>query len=122
MRKTGLLAPMFLLSAMWVVAQQVPTSQSQSAGTSNQSTVIEGCLASASGGGYTLPDQAGNGHMLAGASSELSGYLGQQIRVTGTESVSTSTPTSDNPASQSNGAFSVSKIEKISDTCGSAKK
>jgi hypothetical protein len=126
MKKTRLLAAIALLSAMWVVAQQTPTSkpESQESGTkqSQSTTFIEGCLASAPGGGFALTDRAGTAHLLSGASSELSGYLGQQIRVTGKESVSTSTPTSDNSSPQSQGTFNVSKVEKISDTCAAAKK
>ncbi len=125
MRKTCLLTTIVLLSAILVVAQQTPTSQSQTAqpaGAENQATVIEGCLASSSGGGFALTDQGGNSHPLAGASAELSGLVGQQIRVTGTEGASDSQSAASTDGSHSHGIFKVAKIEKVADTCSNAKK
>jgi len=107
-----------------VVAQQTPTSQSQTAqptGAENQATVIEGCLASSSGGGFALTDQGGNSHPLAGASAELSGLVGQQIRVTGTEGASDSQSAASTD-SHSPEMFKVTKIEKVADTCSTSKK
>ena len=119
MRKTCLLTTIVLLSTMLVIAQQTPTSQP--AGAENQATVIEGCLASSSGGGFTLTDQGGNPHKLAGASAELSGLVGQQIRVTGTEGASNSQSAASTD-SHSHEMFKVTKIEKVADTCSTAKK
>jgi hypothetical protein len=122
MKKTGLLAAIALLSAVCVVAQQAPTSQSSQpqATSSDNQAVIEGCLASASGGGFALTDQTGASRLLAGATSDLSSHIGHQVRLTGKEATPPSTPTSDNP-SQSKGAFNVSKVEMISDTCSTKK-
>jgi uncharacterized protein DUF5818 len=128
MRKTGLVAAILVLCAVWAIAQPSPATQSQGSQSqpgSQQQYAIEGCLASGSGGGFTLTDATGGSIQLAGASSELSGLVGKQVRVTGTQG-SDSGPSTASSDKSGHGnqtqTLMVSKVEKIADSCSTSKK
>jgi hypothetical protein len=88
---------------------------------------LEGCLGG-SAGKYTVVDKAGTTYQLqlpAGAdTSKLDAHLGQEIRVTGTMSNATDSTSSAAAAgaaragSAGQPSISVTKIDKIADTCG----
>ena len=78
-----------LLGANLAAAQNYP-SQSKSANTASQTTVV-GCLSS-SAGSYMLTDKKGNSFELTGDTAKLSEHVGHEMKMTGTESAaSTST-------------------------------
>jgi hypothetical protein len=99
-------------------------------------TTITGCLMN-SGGNYMVTDSGGTQYQLAGDTSKLSSHVNQQVQIKGMSSSSGSTgssaPTSTSStatgtqgtASATSGStqtFTVSKVKKISDSCGSASK
>ena len=96
---------------------------------------IEGCLSQASAGnGFTLTDASGIAYNLQGDSSLMSSHVGQEVSVTGQltkTTASSSTMKTDNPDSKSSAStsasdshsvkseksVSVSKLDKIADSC-----
>jgi len=121
MKRISLLATVVLLSATWMVAQS-----------SDSKTSIQGCL-SGSTGSYTLTDQSGKTYQLAGDTSKLTDYVGQEVALTGKESGGSSaaeTPSSPPKSGKPSGSepssseikFNVSQVKKISDTCTTSKK
>jgi hypothetical protein len=116
----------------------MPTGQSQSSssqssniadsGNQNSAAVSEkklkGCLIS-QGGKYVLQDKRGKEVALAG-SAELGSHIGHMVTVRGTfangdANRRTSAPYSAATYSAASGTFMVSKLDPISDTCGSDK-
>jgi hypothetical protein len=118
----------------------MPTVQSQSSSSSSQSSNVadsgnqnpaavsekklKGCLIS-QGGKYVLQDKRGKDVALAG-STELGSHIGHMVTVRGTfanedANRRTSAPYSAATYSAASGTFMVSKLDPISDTCGSDK-
>lgn len=150
MKKTLLLTVILLLSVTWVVAQNstTPTPPSgnnapsdpagpsdqmggqDSQGTSGQGsqgaysqtppntdtsgteTQIEGCL-SGSSGSYMLTDASGQTWQLQGGNAQLSKNVGKSVRISGTASGAAS-------SGSVGQTFSVSKVQKTSNTCSNA--
>jgi Protein of unknown function (DUF5818) len=129
MRKTLLLTLFLLVCAAWVVAQQGAASQAAASGP----TTVEGCLGGAAGN-FTLTDMAGTTYQLqlpSGAdTAKLNQHIGHEVRVTGTMSNPTASDSMNPSASQPGQApggsaarqptISVSKMDKIADTCSNA--
>ena len=116
----------------------MPTAQSQSSssqssnianlGNQNSAAVgekrLKGCLIS-QGGKYVLQDKRGKEVALAG-SAELGSHIGHMVTVRGTfangdENRRTSAPYSAATYSAAGGTFMVSKLDPISDSCGTDK-
>ncbi len=126
MRKT-LLSGLFLtLCATWIWAQQTSGSQSTSSG---NETTVQGCL-NGSGGNYMLSDKSGKTYQLEGDTSKLSAHVGQEVKVTGTESAAPSSASSGSQgqttggsaATESKATFKVSNVEQVSATCSATQK
>jgi hypothetical protein len=90
----------------------------------NQKATVQGCLSQSPEGNFMLADAAGNQFQLKG-SSDLNQFVGQEIRVDGTESaIGSSSPgaMSEAPAGSSElkgsvQQITVNKITKVADTC-----
>jgi len=134
------LLSVFLLCAVWAVAQtdssqtnpspsttspsQSTTSAGQTSPSSGGETTVEGCL-SGSSGNYTLTDKSGMSYQLTGDTAKLSEHVGHEIKVTGTTSSGSTAPSgsSSGTAEQSNSSqqsLQVSSVKHISKTCTSA--
>jgi hypothetical protein len=143
MRKSILVAVTLLCSGLWAVAQ-TSTSPSTSGSTgsdqssassqmgstsgSGSSQSFTGCL-SGSAGSYTLRDKAtGTTYNLSGDDSQLAKHVGEEVRVSGTQSgnsaASASSPSSS--ATSSTGSTSgasggnsltVTSVSKVSSSC-----
>ena len=63
-----------------------PVSQSDQGSSSAKAQTIEGCVSqdTGMGGGYVLTDNSGTKYSLAGDTSKLSSFVGQQVKVKGT--------------------------------------
>lgn len=122
MAKTFLLALTLLVSAAWVSAQsQYPqTGTSQSGTTAAQQTTVKGCL-QGSNGNYTLMADKGTTYQLQGDTSKLSAHVGHEIRVTGTTTSASSSPTS-TQTSGTQQTLTVKSFKHISKSCTSAGK
>ncbi len=106
-----------LLGATWVTAQNYPT-QSKSANTGSQTTVV-GCL-SGSAGSYMLTDKKGDNFELTGDIAKLSEHVGHEIEVTGTESAAsttTSSGASNSTMGQAQKTIDVTSFKHVSKTC-----
>ena len=90
-----------------------------------RATTAQGCLTQSADGNFMLADASGTNFQLRGDSSQLSSYIGNEVRVDGTPvgdsatAGSMSSPTSsDSSASSSTPRqFNVTNIHKISGTC-----
>jgi hypothetical protein len=105
-----------LLGASWAAAQNYP-SQSKSANTTSQTTVV-GCL-SGSAGSYMLTDKKGNSFELTGDTAKLSEHVGHEIKVTGTESAASTSTTSNSTMGQAQKTIDVTSFKHVSKTCQS---
>jgi hypothetical protein len=94
-------------------------------GSMAQKTTVQGCLAQSADGNFILSDKSGNSFQLSGDTSQLSSYVGNEIRVDGTAMNgeagpgSMSSPVASSPAGSSESArqISVTGVRKVSDTC-----
>ena len=90
---------------------------------SSEKQKVEGCL-SGTDGNFTLTDKSGTSYQLQGENSELAKHVGQEVRVEGMASASTSAASSSSEASPSGAssanALTVSKVKKVSDSCPAA--
>lgn len=138
MSKTLMLAAVLLLSAAWLQAQSYPQSSSSStssqtsagqSSTSGNQTTVKGCLQGSSGN-YTLTADSGTTYQLQGDTSKLSDHVGHEVKIKGTTSGSSSSPSSTTGASSSTTAGSsgaqqtltVDSVQHVSKTCKSAGK
>jgi phage tail tape-measure protein len=99
----------------------VSQSADQSTQATNAHTSLEGCLSRGSDGNFLLADSSGNNIQLRGDSSQLSNYIGNQVRIEGTATDSSTTAGS--MSSSGAGAakqIAVSDVHKVSDTCTSS--
>jgi hypothetical protein len=126
-----LLLSVLLLGATWAAAQNYPSqtspsqtspSQTTPAGTGGETTV-QGCL-SGSSGNYMLTDKKGNSFQLTGDTAKLSEHVGHEIKVTGTTSSASASPSGGTDSSKageasdsSQQAIEVSSVKHISKTC-----
>ena len=103
-------------------ATEQQSSQTGQMGTSKSSEKqkVEGCL-SGTDGNFTLTDKSGTTYQLQGENSELAKHVGQEVRVDGMASASSSAASSSSEASPSGAssanALTVSKVKKVSDNC-----
>jgi hypothetical protein len=136
MRKSLLITFLLLVCATWVVAQgqgdptRHPGNAAQPQGAPGPST-IEGCLGG-SAGNFTVTDKGGVTYGLqlpqSADASKLSQHIGEEVRVMGTMS-GTGANTTESAATQAQTdagtagkqpAISVSKMDKIGDTCNNS--
>lgn len=117
MKRILLLSSIFVLSAVWAVAQydnQTSTSQSSSA---SSKTTVEGCL-SGSSGSYTLTDKSGATYQLTGDTAKLDKHVGHTIQVTGSATASSaSTSGSMSESADKQQTFNVTSFKHISGSC-----
>ena len=111
----------FLLLAVALAAAP----QSSTSGTTQASadqTTIQGCVADGSGA-YTLSDRSGVMYFLTGNTSDLSSYVGREVRVTGKHTSIVVMSRNGFYASDANSSnlptFDVSTSTKIADSCKS---
>jgi hypothetical protein len=111
--KITLLAFVFFLSTSWIMAQ---TSANQRA----SEQIVTGCLKQ-SNGEYMLTSREGMTYKLTRDAANLSGYVGQQVRVTGMV-VARSATNRTQEAGGIGGTFEtlrVSSVKHISNICPS---
>lgn len=106
---------LLLLGFSWAAAQNSAPSQKSSTSASSGSHTVEGCL-SGSEGKYTLTDMHGKTYELTGDTAKLTEHVGHEIKVTGTESSGTASPSS---TGQSEMTLDVTSFRHISKTCKS---
>ena len=119
-----------LLGATWAMAQgdqnqtapSDPSATTHSAATPTSSggnMTVQGCL-SGSDGNYTLTDKNGTTYELKGDTAKLSEHVGHEIKVTGSTSSSSMSPSgggTETGASQQ--TLQVSSVKHVSKTCSS---
>ncbi len=125
MKKILLLSFIFLLSAVWAVAQydSQSSASSQSSSDANQTT-IEGCLGG-SNGSYSLTDKSGTTYQLTGDTGKLDQHVGHTIQVTGTATTGSASSTSNSSGSMSEAAegqpsFNVISFKHMASDCSGA--
>jgi len=102
-----------------------PMGQTADQASASSQASIQGCLSRGSDGNFMLADNSGNNFQLRGDTSQLSGFVGNQVRIDGTTSSSggagaMSSPSSTDSSSTSADAtkqLNVSSVHKLSDTC-----
>jgi hypothetical protein len=95
------------------------TDQSSQA-SGSQMTTIQGCLSQSSAGNFMLSESSGNSFQLRGDTSQLSSFIGKEVKVDGTASTGGSNAgamSSSSGSGSSSGQFSVSKVHKVADSC-----
>src|SRR3984893_1517858 len=98
-----LLLLLLLLGASWAAAQNYPSQTSPSQTSTSQTTpsdtgtetTVQGCL-SGSAGNYTLTDKNGNSFQLTGDTAKLSEHVGHEVKVTGSASSASTSPSGGN--------------------------
>jgi hypothetical protein len=90
------------------------TAMSANQGQAASKTSLRGCLTQAADGNYMLAETSGNTIQLAGDTSQLKQFVGQEVRVEGSSSGQAPGAMAA-PGEQQQ--FSVSKVHKISGTC-----
>jgi hypothetical protein len=130
---SGAVALAQTMPTVWEQTGSMPSVQSQSsssqssniANSANQNSAavsekkLKGCLIS-QGGKYVLQDKRGKEVALAG-SAELGSHIGHIVTVRGTFANGDANRRSSATYSAAGGTFTVSKLDPISDTCGSDK-
>lgn len=129
-----LLLSVLLLGSLWAAAQNDPSQTSPSQTSPSQTTptgtgaetTVQGCL-SGSSGNYTLTDKNGNSFQLTGDTAKLSDHVGHEIKVTGTVSPTSASPSdaadSNKPGEASGSSqqgLEVSSVKHVSKTCQSS--
>ena len=122
-----------LLGATWAMAQndqtptspsdQTPTAQSDATPTSSGgSMTVQGCL-SGSDGNYMLTDKSGTMYQLTGDTAKLGEHVGHEVKITGTASGGTMSPSGSGDAGDTAGAskqtLQVSSVKHVSKSCAS---
>src|SRR5260370_27852751 len=112
-----LLLSVLLLGVSWAAAQNNP-SQTTPTGAGSETTV-QGCLGG-SDGNYTLTDKNGTSFQLTGDTAKLSEHVGHEIKVTGTASSASASPsggtasgTMGQPSSTSQQAIQLTSVKHI---------
>src|SRR5260370_3899384 len=116
-----LLLSVLLLGVSWAAAQNNP-SQTTPTGAGSETTV-QGCLGG-SDGNYTLTDKNGTSFQLTGDTAKLSEHVGHEIKVTGTASSASASPsggtaggTMGQPSSTSQQAIQLTSVKHTANTC-----
>jgi hypothetical protein len=132
MRQTFFLS-VLLLGATWAMAQndqtptspsdQTPSAQSDAAPTSaGGNMTVQGCL-SGSDGNYMLTDKNGTMYQLTGDTAKLADHVGHEVKITGTASGGSMSPSGSGEAGDTAGAskqtLQVSSFKHVSKTCTS---
>jgi hypothetical protein len=92
----------------------------------SQTTTVSGCLSQSPDGKFILADDSGNSFQLRGNTSQLSSFLGKQVKVDGIATTNSgsagamSSSTSSTTPSGSSTQFSVSDVHKVADSCASS--
>jgi len=117
-RKMFVLAVLLGTSALWLQAQSGPPGKDSGANASGQQITVKGCLQNAEGV-YTITDRHGRMYRINGDSSQLSGYVGHEVQVTGSSSVKSVDTTQEGAAStEANRTYvQAQNVEEISGTC-----
>jgi hypothetical protein len=116
-----LLLSALLLGVSWAAAQNYP-SESTPTGAGGEKTV-QGCLGG-SDGNYTLTDKNGTSFQLTGETAKLAEHVGHEVKVTGTISSASASPsggTAGGTMGQGSSAsqLQVSSVKHISKSCQS---
>lgn len=133
-----LLLSVLLLGMTWAAAQNYPSQTSPSQTSPSQTTptgagaetTVQGCL-TGSDGNYMLTDKHGNSCQLTGDTAKLSEHVGHEIKVTGTTSSASASPSGGSESSKEGEAkegeasgpsqqLEVSSVKHISKTCQSS--
>jgi hypothetical protein len=123
-------------------SSQTSSQSDQGSSSSGKAQSIEGCVSQDTGmaGGYVLTDNSGTKYTLAGDTSKLSSFVGQEVKVKGsvaaagaasssaTADQSSSSASSTSGAAPAGGASSASaqqqltvqNVKKVADTCSNA--
>jgi len=120
---------------------QSSSQSEQGSSSSGKAQSIEGCVSqdTGMGGGFVLTDNSGMKYSLAGDTSKLSSFVGQQVKVkgsvaAGSASSSSTADQSSSSASSTSGAapaggassasaqqqLTVQNVKKVADTCSNA--
>jgi hypothetical protein len=128
--KQILFLSVLLLGATWAMAQSdqpqaspsdsTATTQSDATPTSSGgNTTVQGCL-SGSDGNYMLTDKNGKSYELAGDTAKLAEHVGHEIKVTGSMSASSMSPSGGGTETDaSKQTLQVSSFKHVSKTCSS---
>jgi hypothetical protein len=93
-------------------------SGSDRASADTDKTSLTGCLSQSNDGYYMLADNSGANYHLRGDTSELSSYIGKQVRVEGRAiPANTAGAMASAPGTDSASQFSVQKAHKVADNC-----
>jgi hypothetical protein len=114
MRRIVLMIAMFLLPAVWAVAQYDSGPNSES--TNSTKTIIEGCLTGAIGN-YTLTNFAGASYRLTGKTERLKAHVGETVRVTGVFTPVVYVPGSMSEGTETQPSLSVISFRRVSGVC-----
>ena len=122
MYKSGMLGLVLLIPAFWLQAQSANSASDagQSAGKTSGLTTLTGCLKSAEYQ-YTLTEDDGTVHRLAGAANKLGHHVGHEIEVTGkpgTRSEDVTLPGGSSGVIERQ-VFEVKSVKDIASTCNS---
>jgi hypothetical protein len=110
------LLSVLLLGVSWAAAQNYP-SEGKSGNSGSQETV-QGCLSS-NGGTYTLTAKDGKNFQLTGDTAKLSDHVGHEVKVTGTVSSESASPSSaSGQTSAEQLKLEVSSVKHVSKSCG----
>lgn len=100
------------------------TGQTTDQASASSQASVQGCLSRGSDGNFMLADNSGNNFQLRGDTSQLTGFVGNQVRIDGTtassEAGAMSSPSSTDSSGASSGAtkqLNVSSVHKLSETC-----
>jgi hypothetical protein len=99
---------------------------SSATGSNTQVSSVEGCLSQSPDGGFILADAMGNTYMLRGDTTELSSYLGKDVRVDGmaipksNSAGSMASSSGESSQASSTQQFSVQHARKIADNCSTS--
>jgi len=122
-----------LLGATWAMAQndqtptspteQSPAAQSETTPTSSGGNMtVQGCL-SGSDGSYMLTDKNGTMYQLTGDTAKLGDHIGHEVKITGTASGGSMSPSGSGESGDTAGAskqtLQVSSVKHVSKTCSS---
>jgi len=113
MYKKIVVALVLLFSAVWLQAQA-----SDQAGSSSNSTTVQGCLRNQAGR-YSLKASDGMVYKLTGEANKLKDHVGHEVEITGKPTVRTYSTTEQGAASSTREqhVIRVESIKHIADTC-----
>ena len=110
---------MLVLSAGWAMAQEEFESNPNSTFASRSAsyrTTLEGCL-DVQSGSYILALPAGSNVHLSGKPEQLSGHVGETVRISGIMTPLTNLPNASRAATETEPTLTVGVLEPISGVC-----